>query len=136
MGRPESVTRPMMTVMIEITMATMGRLMKNLYMCSKRRRANDEKTKSYHTRCRSAHLDTTTMPLVDSPHDGGVGRGQGSTAIELGACCSKHDFFDPPLKMIRTIQRQLRPGRFALGPHGDSSAQEQTLELFNYLLDR
>src|SRR6266513_2882390 len=32
MGRPESVTRPMMTVMIAITMATMGRLMKNLYI--------------------------------------------------------------------------------------------------------
>src|SRR5438034_8115834 len=70
----------------------------------------------------------------DSPSP--QGRGPGSTAIELGACCSKHDFFDPPLKMIRTIQRQLRPGRFALGPHGDSSAQEHTLELFNYLLDR
>src|SRR5438132_7291836 len=58
------------------------------------------------------------------------------TAIELGACCSKHDFFDPPLKMIRPIQRQLGPGRFALGPHGDSTPQEHALELSNYLLDR
>src|SRR5256885_2201914 len=38
--------------------------------------------------------------------------------------------------MIRTIQLQFGPGRFALGPHRDRSAQEHALELFNYLLDR
>src|SRR2546426_7947565 len=38
--------------------------------------------------------------------------------------------------MIRPIQRQFGPGRFALGPHRDRSAQEHALELFNYLLDR
>src|SRR5439155_6977837 len=69
------------------------------------------------------------LPMNQPPHPF-------PTAIELSACCSKHDFFDPPLKMIRTIQRQFGPGRFALGPHGDSSAQEHALELFNYLLDR
>src|SRR5437762_13351994 len=85
--------------------------------------------KQFHTKERENSGNCAYFPLS-------WGRGPGCTAIELGACCSKHDFFDPPLKMIRTIQRQLRPGRFALGPHGDSSAQEHTLELFNYLLDR
>ena len=34
MGRPDMATRPMMTMRMEITMATMGRLMKNLDMVS------------------------------------------------------------------------------------------------------
>src|SRR5437870_12919697 len=64
------------------------------------------------------------------------GRGPGCTAIELGACCSKHDFFDPPLKMIRPIQRQFRPGRFALGAHADRRSDKHELELFHHRLDR
>src|SRR5213080_4903383 len=83
----------------------------------------------------SGYHSITEAP-APSPCEARAGRGPGSTAIELGACCSKHDFFDPPLKMIRTIQRQFGPGRFALGPHRDRSAQEHALELFNYLLDR
>src|SRR5438046_5133397 len=84
----------------------------------------------------SLHRQTRSTSYSENGIGGNARPHPGPTAIELGACCSKHDFFDPPLKMIRTIQRQFGPGRFALEPHRDRSAQEHALELFNYLLDR
>src|SRR6266542_4125144 len=62
------------------------------------------------------------------------GRGPGCTRVELDACGSKYDFFDAPLKMIRTIQRELASRWFALRGHAHRRSHEKLLQTCNHLL--